>query len=109
RPVAAPLLAMQNLLQDVLLEQVQLWLVAEEAGLIDREVFEQGAQLLLAFVARKEVVIGIETLESRGAQTGLQPVLEEVDAPLVKVHAALLVNQGLQQFQFGIGDCDGYR
>ena len=42
--VVAPfLLAVQHLFQRALVEQLQLRLIAEEAGLVNRQVFQQGA------------------------------------------------------------------
>src|SRR6266536_495133 len=105
QPVIAPLpLAPQNFLQDVPLEQVELGLVAEEAGFVDREIFHQARQFLLSLVADQQPVVAVKRFQLAFAQTPLQPVLQEGRAPLIEVHAALLVHQRLQQFQFGIRD-----
>jgi hypothetical protein len=43
-------------------------------------------------------------LELAGLETALQAVLEEVGAALVKVHAALLIDKGLQELEFRFGE-----
>src|SRR4029077_5995610 len=78
-------------------------LVTEKAGLIDSQVFEQLREFLLAFVADEQPVISVERIGAALPQAPQQPVLEEMGAALVEVHAALLVNECLQQLQFRIG------
>jgi len=48
--------------------------------------------------------VGLGLASAACAQTAEQAVLEKVGAALVEVHAALLVDEGLQQFEFRFGD-----
>ena len=77
--------------------------MAEETGFVDGEVFEQTTEFLLALVADQEAVVGVERVGAALAEPAQQPVLEEVGATLVEVHAALLVDERLQQLQFRLG------
>src|SRR5262249_2896124 len=81
-------------------------LVAEETGLVHREVFHQGAQLRFALMARQQPVIGVESIQTASLEPPLEPVLQKMRAPFVEIHAAFLVNQGLQQFVFRLTDLD---
>ena len=103
-PVAALLLAAQHLLQHGLLEEVQLRAVAEEAGFVDGEVFQQRGQLELALAAGEQAIVVVEGVGVAGAQAALQAVLQKMGATVVEEHAALLIDQGLQQLEFGVAD-----
>jgi hypothetical protein len=81
-----------------------LRLVPEEAGLIDREVFEQKRQFLFPLLADEQAIVAVERIQMALLQPLLQAVLQEGGAPFVEVHAALLVNERLQEFQFGVGE-----
>ena len=59
-------------------------------------------QFLLALLADEQAVVGVEGIDAALLQAAQQPVLQEVRAALVEVHAALLVDQGLQQLQFRV-------
>src|SRR5207237_10278941 len=93
--IAALLFAMKNFFQNHFVKQIKLWFVAKEAGLIDRQVFNQRGEFGLAFTAGKQPVIAIEGVEPRRLQSPLQAVLKKMDAALVEKHAAFLVDQGL--------------
>src|SRR5581483_9128452 len=83
--------------KNVPLKEIELRLVAEKAGLIDGEVFYQSAQLGFALVAGKQAIVRVKRIQPADFQPPLQTVLQEVRPPLVKVHAAFLVNKRLQQ------------
>src|SRR5271165_2513802 len=72
----------------------------EKAGFVDGEIFDQLGQFRFAFLADQQPVVGVEGIDVTLAQPAQQPVLQEVSAALVEVHAALLINQGLQQPKF---------
>src|SRR5262245_26439606 len=95
---------MQQLFQDRFLEQVQLWLIAKETGFVHREVFEQSGKFLLSLTAGEQTIVAVEAVNSAGFQTALQSVLQKMDAALVKVHPALLIDERLQQLQFCFTD-----
>src|SRR6478735_2731554 len=82
--------------------------MAEEAGFIDREILQQLGQCFLALAADEEAVIGIEGIHTALLQPAQQPVLEVVSAAFVEVHAALLVDERLQQLQFRFGQYGGW-
>jgi hypothetical protein len=85
-------------------KEIELRLIAEEAGFVDGQVLEQGAKFSLAFMTGQQAVIAVKSVETTGFQPPVQAVVEEVSAALVKIHAALLINQGLQQLKFGFSD-----
>jgi hypothetical protein len=106
RPIAPLLLALQNFFQDDFLEEFELRLDAEEARFIHRQVFEQRNELLFAFPARQQPVVAVEGVHLARLQAALQTVAQEMSAALIEVHAALLVNERLQELQFGFGKWD---
>ncbi len=89
------------------MEQVQLRAVAEEAGFVDREIFEQLRQLAPSGVADQQPVVAVEGIHAAFLETPQQPVLQKMRAALVEVHAALLVHERLQKFQFRFGKNGG--
>ena len=101
---AASAFVLEKFLEDGFLEKIELRLVAEETGLIDREIFQQLCQFVLALLADEQAVIGVERVGAAFLQAAQEPVLEEVGAALVEVHAALLVDECLQQLQFRFGE-----
>src|SRR5260370_36654126 len=90
-----------------MLKQVQLRLVAEETGFIDGEVFDQTRQLLLPRLADEQAIVAVERIQLALLQPALQTVLKKRMAPIVEMHAARMVDQRLQEFQFSFGEC-GY-
>ena len=102
RVFAPRTLLLEQLFEHGFLKQIQLRLVAEEAGLVDGQVLQQLGQFLLALLADQQPVVGVERIDAALLQAAQQPVLQEVRAPLVEVHAALLVDQRLQQLQFRV-------
>src|SRR5207237_2274687 len=50
----------------------------------------------------------IKRVHAALAETPLQAVLQKMCAPRVEIHAAFLINQGLQQPQFGFAELDRY-
>jgi hypothetical protein len=84
----------------VLLEKIQLRLVAEKAGFVDRQILHQLGQFRFALLADQQPVVGVEGIGAALLQPAQQPVLQEVGAALVEVHAALLIDQRLQQPKF---------
>ena len=87
---------LEQLFQHGFLKQIELRLVAEETGLVDREVFQQLGQFVLALRADEQAVIRVEGVDAAFLEPAQQPVLEKVRAPLVEVHAALLIDESLQ-------------
>src|SRR5882762_11369178 len=87
----------------MLLKQVELGAVAEEAGFVDGEILQQQGQLFFALRGTQMAIVAVEGFHLAFLQTPLQPVLEERGAALVEVHAALAVNECLQQLEFGVG------
>ena len=104
--ITALLFAMQDRFERCLVEQVELRFVAEEAGLIDGEVFEQSTEFFLAFMARKQAIVVIERIESGGLQAAYEAVTQEMGAALIEVHAAFLIDKRLQQLQLGLSDVE---
>ncbi len=80
------------------LEKIELSFVAEEAGFVDREIFQQLGQFVLALGTDQQPVIGVEGIDAALLQPPQETILQEMGAALVEVHAALLVDQRLQQF-----------
>ena len=62
------------------------------------------ASSLLAFVADQQAVIAVERIQLAFLQAALQTVLQEMGAAGVEVHAAFLIHERLQQFQFGFAE-----
>jgi hypothetical protein len=101
------LLAANQFVEDVFVEEVKLCLVAKEAGLVDRQIFQQAGQFVLAFFADQQAVIAVERIQVAFFKTPLQAVLQEMRAPVVEVHAAFLVDEGLQKLEFCLGKLRG--
>ena len=57
-----------------------------------------------ALLADQQAVVAVERIQLALFQPALQTVLQEVRAAVVEVHAALLVDERLQQFQFRVGE-----
>src|SRR5438270_7515612 len=93
----------QQFLENGLLEKIELSFMAEEAGLVDGEIFQQFGEFFFALLTDQEAVIGVKGIDTAFLQPAQQAVLEEVGAAFVKVHAALLVDERLQQLQFRLG------
>ena len=89
---------------DDFLEQIELRANAKEAGLVDGEIFEERGEFLLAFAAGEQPVVAVERIQLAGLQAALQTVAKEMRAALVEIHAALLIDQRLQELQFGFGE-----
>ena len=106
--VGVLLLAPHHIVDHVVLKQVQLRLVAEEAGFIDGEVFDQAGQLLFPRLADEQAIVAVERIQLALLQPALQTVLKEGSAPVVEMHAALLVDERLQEFQFRFGECGDF-
>src|SRR5581483_2930664 len=85
-PIPALLLAVQDLLHDVFVEKIELRLVAEEAGLVDGQRFQQQRQFVLALRRSEELVVAVERAELARFEAAHQAILEEMAAALVKVH-----------------------
>ena len=102
--VAALLLAAEQVIEDVFLKEIELSLVTEEAGFVDGKVFEQLGEFALALIADEQAVIAVEGVELALLEASLQAVLQEMGAAFVEVHAALLVDEGLQEFELGFGE-----
>src|SRR5229473_4518754 len=86
------------------MKQFQLRLVAEKAGLVDRQIFQQLGQFRLAFLADQQTVVAVERIQVAFLESALQAVLKEMGAAFVEVHAALLVDEGLQELEFSFRD-----
>ncbi len=84
------------------MKQIQLGFVAEETGFVDGQIFQQLGQFLLAFFADQQTVVAVERIEMTFFQAPLQTVLKKMGAPLVEVHAALLVDEHLQKLQLSL-------
>src|SRR5882724_408386 len=48
-------------------------------------------------MAGEETVVGVKIVQAADLQAALQTVLKEMRPALIEIHAALLVDQGLQQ------------
>src|SRR5580704_14321540 len=94
------LLGAEHLIDHVLMKQIQLRLVAEKAGLVDREIFQQLGQFVFSLAADQQAIIAVERIQMALFEPALQPVLEEVGAARIEMHAALLIDERLQQLQF---------
>ncbi len=77
------------------MKQIELRFVPEKTGLVDSQVFEQRGELLLPFPAGEQPVVAVEGVELADFQAALQAVAKKVRPPLVEVHSALLIDQGL--------------
>src|SRR5581483_11044814 len=102
--VALVLLLQDDFLENVLVEQLQLRLIAEEAGFVDGQVFQQIDQLLPAFLADQQPVVAVEGIHPALAQAPLQTVLQEMRAPGVEIHPAFLIDEGLQKPHLGLAE-----
>src|SRR4029078_5018829 len=89
----------QQIFKNVFMEEVELGLVAEETGFIDRKVFQQPRQLFFSLVANQQAVVTVEGIDLPLFEPALQSVFEEVGAALVEKHAASLVHQVLQELE----------
>ena len=89
----------QQIFKNVFMEEVELGLVAEETGFIDRKVFQQPRQLFFSLVADQQAVVTVEGIDLPLFEPALQSVFEEVGAALVEIHAAFLVHQVLQELE----------
>ncbi len=78
------------------MKQVQLRPVAKETGFIDGEILEQLRQFGFSRIADQQAIIGVERIDVAFFQPAQQAVLQEMRAPLVEMHAAFLINEGLQ-------------
>ena len=56
-----------------------------------------------AFAAGQQAVVAVKRVDLAGLQAPLQAVAQEMRAALVEIHAALLIDQRLQQLQFRFG------
>ena len=56
-------LALQDVFKRVFVKQVELGLVAEEAGFVNGQVFQQFGQFVLALRANQQPVIAVEGIE----------------------------------------------
>ncbi len=83
------------------MKQIQLGLVAEEAGLVDGQILEQRGYLAFAVVADQQPVVAVEGVDMALAHAALHAVMQKMRAAIVEMHAALLVDEGLQKSQFG--------
>ena len=54
-------------------------------------------QFFLAFAAGQQAVVAVKRVELAGFEAALQAVAEEMRAALVEIHAALLIDERLQQ------------
>ena len=86
------------------MEQLKLRLVAEEAGFIHGQVLKQRSQFRFSFMAGEQPVIAVERVQPALLQPAMKTVLKEMGAALIKIHAAFLVDQGLQQLEFGFSN-----
>src|SRR5260370_4282239 len=75
REITPLLLVVQNLLQNCLMKQVELGLITEKAGFVDRQVFYQRGEFAPAFVADEQPVITVERIQAGSFEPALKPVL----------------------------------
>src|ERR1035441_1763493 len=61
-------------------------------------------KLLFARLTDEQAIVAVKRIQMALFQPPLQPVLQERCAPVVEVHAALLVDQRLQELQLGVGE-----
>ena len=54
----------EKVLQNILVKEVELSLIAEEAGFVDGKIFQQPGEFLLSFLADQQPVIAIEGIET---------------------------------------------
>src|SRR6202171_4350861 len=97
---------MQQFFQNGLVKQVELRLVAKEAGFIHRQVFYQRSQFGLSLMAGQQTVVAVERVEAASFEPALQTVLQKMRPALVKIHAAFLIDKGLQELQFRFSNLD---
>ena len=84
------------------LKKFELRADAKKTCFVDGEIFQQRYQLLLAFAAGEQAVVGIERIHLAGFQAALQAIAQEMRAAFVEIHAAFLVDQRLQELQFRV-------
>jgi len=99
--VASGLLFADRRIQNALVKQFQLRLVAKKAGLINGKIFKQAREFFSAFRADQQAVVVVKGVNPAFAQAALQPVLKKVGPARIEVHPTFLVHQGLQQPHFG--------
>ena len=85
------------------MKEIELRTIAKETRFVNSEILEKQRQFSASFSAGEQAVVRIEGVELTGFQTALQAVLEEVRAAFIKKHAAFLIDEGLQEFQFRFG------
>ena len=71
-------------------------MIAEEAGFVDGEIFEQQRELGAAFAAGEQTIVAVERIELASLEPALEAVFQEVRAALVEEHAAFLIDERLQ-------------
>jgi hypothetical protein len=106
-PIAIRLLPVQDLLEYRLLEKFKLRFGSKETGFIDGQVFQQRRKFCLALPAGQQAIVTVERIRLANFQPPLHAVAQEMDAALVKKHAAFLVDQSLQQLYLRIGRGNG--
>src|SRR6185437_12065654 len=84
--------------------EIELRLIAEETCFVDGKIFEQQRKLGASFAAREQSVVAVKRIELTNFEPALKAVLQKVRAALVEKHAALLVNERLQKFEFRFGE-----
>src|SRR5215471_6893867 len=97
---------MQQLFENDFVKKIELRLVAEEARFIDREVFQQGREFGFAFMTGQQAIVAVKGIKPADFQAAIEPVLKEVRAALIKIHAAFLVDEALQQLELCFSDLD---
>src|SRR5579859_5676161 len=94
----------QNFLEHGFLKQIELRTVAKETGFVDREVFKEQCKLGAAFTAGEQAVVRVKRIELASLQAALQAVFQKMGAAFIEKHAAFLVNERLEQLEFGFGE-----
>ncbi len=105
--VSSSLFGAEEFVEDAFVEQIELRLVAEKAGLIDGQVFQQTGQFLFAFLADQQAIVTVERIHLALFEAALQAVLQEVGTAFVEMHAAFLVHERLQKLELGFGQLGG--
>src|SRR5260370_16416607 len=63
-------------------------------------------QLGFSLMTGRQRVVAIEGVQAANFEPPLQTVLQEMGPPLVEIHPALLIDQGLQELQFSFSHLD---
>jgi hypothetical protein len=97
----------QDLLEYRFLEKFKLRFSSKKTGFVDSQIFQQRGKFCLALPAGQQAIVTVERIRLADFQPPLHAIAQEMNAALIKKHAAFLVDQSLQELYFRIGRGNG--